>query len=156
MTDPTNKDDQPSRASLAEFTTEIVSAYVTNTTVAMNDLGELIGLVGRQLRALGQKPAEPAPAKLEPAVSIRRSVQQDHLVCLVCGSKQKILRRHLMAAHGLTPEAYRQAFGLKPDYPMAAPSSQRMRSNLAKELGLGRRTQPTPPPRRKGRERSRG
>ena len=72
---------------------------------------------------------------------MRRSIQDDHLVCLVCGKQQKILRRHLEVAHQLTPEAYREQFGLKPDYPMAAPGYSRQRSEMAKRVGLGRRQQ---------------
>ena len=69
----------------------------------------------------------------------RRSVQQDHLICLVCGKPQKVLRRDLNAAHQLTPEAYRKLFGLKPDYPMAAPSYSQQRSETARRSGLGRK-----------------
>jgi predicted transcriptional regulator len=123
--------------SVAELTTEIVVAYFTKNTIAMADLGELIGAVARAVDALGRK--EPEPAKPEPAVSVRRSIQDDHLVCLVCGKPQKILRRHLHVAHQLTPEAYRELFGLMPDYPMAAPGYSRQRSEMAKRVGLGRR-----------------
>jgi predicted transcriptional regulator len=124
--------------SVAELTTEIVVAYVTRNTIAPADLGDLIGAVARALDALGQEHAEPKP---EPAVPVRRSVRDDHLVCLVCGQQQKILRRHLDVAHQLTPEAYRKLFGLKPDYPMAAPAYSRQRSEMAKRVGLGQRAQ---------------
>ena len=77
---------------------------------------------------------------------MRRSVRDDHLVCLVCGKQQRVLRRHLDVAHQLTPEAYREQFGLKPDYPVAAPGYSRQRSEMAKRVGLGRRMQA--PPRR--------
>jgi predicted transcriptional regulator len=125
--------------SVAKITTEIVVAYVTRNTIAPTDLGDLIGAVARALDDLGRK--EPEPAKPEPAVSVRRSIQDDHLVCLVCGRQQKILRRHLAVAHQLTPEAYRERFGLKPDYPMAAPGYSRQRSEMAKRVGLGHRAQ---------------
>jgi predicted transcriptional regulator len=72
---------------------------------------------------------------------VRRSIQDDHLVCLVCGKQQKTLRCHLDVAHQLTPEAYREQFGLKPDYPMAAPGYSRQRSEMAKRVGLGQRVQ---------------
>jgi predicted transcriptional regulator len=111
--------------SVAQLTTEIVVAYVTRNTIAVADLGDLIGSVGRALDALGREQAE--PAKPEPAVPVRRSIQEDHLVCLVCGKQQKVLRRHLDVAHQLTPDAYRKLFGLKPDYPMAAPGHSRQR-----------------------------
>jgi predicted transcriptional regulator len=125
--------------SVAELTTEIVVACVTRNTIAPADLGNLIGAVARALGALGR--TEPEPAKPEPAVPVRRSIQDDHLVCLVCGRQQKTLRRHLEVAHQLTAEAYREQFGLKPDYPMAAPGYSRQRSEMAKRLGLGRRKQ---------------
>ena len=123
--------------SVAKLTTEIVVAYVTRNTIAPADLGDLIGAVARALDALGRM--EPEPAKPEPAVPVRRSIQDDHLVCLVCGKQQRVLRRHLDVAHQLTPEAYREQFGLKPDYPMTAPSYARYRSEAARRVGLGRR-----------------
>jgi predicted transcriptional regulator len=107
--------------SVAELTTEIVVAYVTGNSIAVADLGDLIGAVGRALEALGRQDTEPATARPEPAVPVRRSIQDDHLVCLVCGKRYRIVRRHLDVAHQLTPEAYRDRFGLKPNYPMAAP-----------------------------------
>jgi predicted transcriptional regulator len=124
---------------VAKLTTEIVVAYVTRNTIAMADLGDLIGAVSRALEALGREQAE--PARPEPAVPVRRSVREDHLVCLVCGKQAKILRRHLDAAHQLTPQAYRELFGLNPDYPMAAPGYSRQRSEMAKRVGLGQRGQ---------------
>jgi predicted transcriptional regulator len=121
--------------SVAELTTEIVVAYVTENTIPMIELGDLIGSVGRALDALGRARAE--PARPEPAVSVRRSIRDDHLTCLVCGKQQKALRRHLDVAHQLTPDAYREQFGLKPDYPMSAPGYSRQRSEIAKRVGLG-------------------
>ena len=132
----------------SKLTTEIVVAYVTNNTIAPADLGDLIGAVGGALGTIGREQAE--PAQPEPAVPIRRSVHDDHVVCLVCGKKQKTLRRHLRVAHQLTPEAYREQFGLKPDYPMAAPGYSRQRSEMAKRVGLGKRVQ-APARRRKPR-----
>jgi predicted transcriptional regulator len=125
--------------SVAEITTEIVVAYVTKNTITMADLGDLIGAVARALDAVGR--TEPEPAKPEPAVPVRRSIHDDHLVCLVCGKRQTTLRRHLDVAHQLTPEAYREQFGLRPDYPMAAPGYSRQRSEMAKRVGLGQRVQ---------------
>jgi predicted transcriptional regulator len=125
--------------SVAKLTTEIVVAYVTRNTVAPTDLGDLIGAVARALGALGREQVE--PVKPEPAVPVRRSIHDNHLVCLVCSKQQKTLRRHLGVAHQLTPEAYRERFGLRPDYPMAAPGYSRQRSELAKRVGLGRNVQ---------------
>ena len=112
------------------------------------DLPRLIDLVGGELRRLGQAPAAAEPSKPEPAVPVRRSVSPDALTCLVCGKIQKTLKRHLAVAHDLTPAAYRELFELKPDYPMAAPSYSRQRSEMAFQLGLGR---PKQPPRRRAR-----
>jgi predicted transcriptional regulator len=127
--------------SVAELTTEIIVAYLTRNTIAVADLGDLIGTVCRALEALGREVTEPATAKADPAVPVRRSIHDDHLVCLVCGKQQKILRRHLAVAHQLTPEAYRDLFGLRPDYPTAAPGYSRQRSETAKRVGLGRNMQ---------------
>jgi predicted transcriptional regulator len=131
--------EQEEPRSVAKLTTGIVVAYVTRNTVAPADLGELIGAVSRALNALDRE--KPEPAKPEPAVPVRRSIHDGHLVCLVCGKQQKTLRRHLDIAHQLTPEAYREQFGLKPDYPMAAPGYSRQRSEMAKRTGLGQRVQ---------------
>ena len=127
--------------SVAELTTEIVVAYVARNTIAVPDLGDLIGAVARALGTLGREQAE--PVKPEPAVPVRRSIHDDHLVCLVCGEQHRTLRRHLDVAHRLTPEAYREQFGLRPDYPMAAPGYSRQRSEMAKRTGLGQRGQAT-------------
>jgi predicted transcriptional regulator len=123
-------------ASLARLTTEIVVAYVIRNTIDQADLGDLIGAVARALASLGRE--KPEPVKPEPAVPVRRSIHDDHLVCLVCGEQHRTLRRHLDVAHRLTPEAYREQFGLKSDYPMAAPGYSRQRSEMAKRVGLGR------------------
>jgi predicted transcriptional regulator len=131
--------EQEEPQSVAKLTTEIVVAYVTRNTIAPADLADLIGAVGQALGALGRERAE--PTKPEPAVPVRRSIHDNHLVCLVCGRQQKTLRRHLDVAHQLTPEAYREQFGLKPDYPMAAPGYSRQRSEMAKRAGLGRRVE---------------
>jgi predicted transcriptional regulator len=125
--------------SVAKLTTEIVVAYVTKNTIAPADLGDLFGAVSRALGVLGREQAE--PAKPEPAVPVRRSIHDDHLVCLVCGKQQKTLRRHLDVAHQLTPQAYREQFGLRSDYPMVAPGYARQRSEMAKRVGLGQRVQ---------------
>ena len=135
--DPAKSDrDAFEGASVAELTTEIVSAYVAHNSLATSDLARLIGVVAAELRAVGHTP-DPAPAKAEPAVPVRRSIQRDRLTCLVCGKRQKMLRRHLGVAHDLTPGEYRARFGLKPDYPMVAPSYSEERAELARKIGLG-------------------
>jgi predicted transcriptional regulator len=132
--------------SVAKLTTEIVIAYVSTNTIAPADLGDLIGAVSRALDALGRE--QPETAKPAPAVPVRRSIHDDRLVCLICGKQQKIIRRHLEVAHQLTPEAYREQFGLRPDYPMTAPGYSRQRSEMAKRAGLGHRAQASPRSRR--------
>jgi predicted transcriptional regulator len=127
--------------STAKLTTDIVAAYVTKNTITPADLSDLIGAVGLALGILGRESTEPAAARPEPAVPVGRSIRDEHLICLVCGKQQKTLRRHLGVAHQLTPKAYREQFGLKPDYPMAAPGYSRRRSELAKRVGLGQRVQ---------------
>ena len=136
-------DEQLDRARLARLTTDIVVAYAANNTTALADLSEVIGVVGDRLKTLGHEPAEVAPNKPEPAVPVRRSISPDQITCLVCGKSQKILKRHLMVAHDLTPAAYRELFELKSDYPMIAPSYAEQRSEFAKRIGLGRK-QPLP------------
>jgi predicted transcriptional regulator len=125
--------------SLAEMTAEIVSAYVSHNAVSTSEISNLIGLVGSRLATLGTEEAETAVAtKPEPAVPVRRSVGKDQITCLICAKKQKLLKRHLATAHGLTPDQYREMFGLKSDYPMVAPSYAASRSELALRIGLGR------------------
>lgn len=145
--------DQDNPSSLPELTAEIVTSYVGHHDVAVADVPRLITLVGRELAGLGKQPEQ--PARPEPAVSVRRSVRPDHLVCLVCGMRLKTLRRHLQAAHSLTPEAYREMFGLRPDYPMVAPDTSQARAEIARRSGLGQRqpraAEPPAPKRRGGR-----
>ena len=129
--------------SLASLTAQLASAYVSKNTISTADVGRLIAEVARQLRAVGEEQQAPAPGKLAPAVSVRRSVGRDHLVCLACGKKQRMLKRHLATKHDLTPDAYREMFSLKPDYPMVAPSYAEARRELAMKIGLGRPRMPT-------------
>jgi predicted transcriptional regulator len=121
---------------LVALTADIVSAHVSNNSVAVNDLPQLIENVHTALAGLGQAKEEPA-VKQEPAVSIRSSIKPDFVVCLEDGLKMKMLKRHLMTDHGLTPDQYRQKWGLGPDYPMVAPNYAEQRRTLAKKIGLG-------------------
>ena len=120
-----------------ESTAEIVAAYVTNNSVNVSDLPNIITTVQASLRGVIE--GAPAPGKPTPAVSVRRSVKKDHIVCLVCGQEQKMLKRHLRVAHDLSPDAYRELFDLKTDYPLVAPNYAKVRSKLAKKIGLGRK-----------------
>ena len=124
------------RGELLALTAEIVAAHVGNNAVAGGEIGALIQSVFDTLRGLATD--EPAvPVELTPAVPIRRSVTDDHIVCLECGRKLKMLKRHLATDHELTPEAYRAKWGLRLDYPMVAPNYAEQRSSLAKKIGLG-------------------
>jgi predicted transcriptional regulator len=122
---------------LATITAEVVSAYFSHNQIALPDLAKLIGAVAGELRKVGTEVEQSEETKPEPAVPIRRSIHPDHLVCLVCGKPQKMLKRHLAVQHDLTPAQYRERFGLKPDYPMAAPNSAQQRRELAVKIGLG-------------------
>ena len=122
---------------LLSLTADVVSSHVSNNNVSVNDLPKLIEEVHAALAGLGQKPAAEPEAKREPLVSAKASVKPGHLVCMVCGAKQKTLKRHLQTAHQMSPVEYRQEFGLKADYPMVAPEYAQRRSDLAKKIGLG-------------------
>jgi MucR family transcriptional regulator, transcriptional regulator of exopolysaccharide biosynthesis len=127
---------------VAELTVKIVSAYVSKNTIAQSELPELITTVASRLRRGSAEAEQPAEESPKPAVSVRRSIRPDHLVCLVCGQPQKMLKRHLAIRHDLTPAQYRERFGLKPDYPMAAPKYAQQRRELALQTGLGRPKKP--------------
>lgn len=118
------------------LTADIVASHVQNNSVAINDLPQLIRTVHDSLTALsGAAPAE----KPQPAVPVRKSVTPDHIICLEDGRKLKMLKRHLATAYGMTPEEYREKWGLPADYPMVAPNYAKQRSTLAKKIGLGKR-----------------
>ena len=121
---------------LITLTADIVSAHVSNNSVAVNDLPQLIQNVHNALSGLGGKTEEPTP-RPEPAVSIRSSVKPDYIVCLEDGKKLKMLKRHLMTHYNMTPDEYRQKWGLNADYPMVAPNYAEQRRTLAKKIGLG-------------------
>ena len=140
-----------SAENLTELVADIVGAYVANNSVQVADLPALIGQVYSALQqtASGRQEAQTAPQ--EPAVPIRRSVQPDAITCLEDGKKFKSLKRHLRTDHNMTPQEYRAKWGLKPDYPMVAPNYAQARSDLAKQMGLGRKpAEAAEPPRRRG------
>jgi predicted transcriptional regulator len=122
---------------LITLTSDIVVAHISNNTVSAAEVTSLIQNVYSALAGLGAEPA--IEEKPQPAVSVRSSVKQDHLVCLEDGKKMKMLKRHLMTDHGLTPAEYRARWGLQNDYPMVAPEYAEKRRVLAKEIGLGRK-----------------
>ena len=116
----------------------IVSAYVGNNSVPTTQVPEVISTVFASLNSLNETGTGPADAG-RPAVPVRRSITPDHLICLEDGKKLKMLKRHLRAGYGLSPEEYRAKWGLPPDYPMVAPNYAKQRSNFAKQIGLGRK-----------------
>jgi predicted transcriptional regulator len=124
---------------LIELSTDIVSAYVSHNAVSPTDLPKLIAEVHGALRAL-QTNETPAPVEeLKPAVPVRKSVAADYIICLEDGKKFKSLKRHLRTHYNLSPEEYREKWGLPADYPMVAPNYSATRSKLAKDNGLGRK-----------------
>jgi predicted transcriptional regulator len=142
-----SEDQTINRAELLALTTEIVSSHVSNNSTGQENLAELIQSVFDTLTALASD--EPAPTELMPAVPIRKSITDDYIVCLEDGKKLKMLKRHLMTAYGMTPDAYRARWGLKSDYPMVAPNYAKKRQELAKKIGLGRKprvVEPEPAP----------
>ena len=126
------------RAELLELTSEIVAAYAGNNALPSSDLPQLIQTVYDTLSGVGAPGAAPE-AEQKPAVPVKKSVGNSEIVCLECGKGQKMLKRHLAAAHGLTPEEYRAKWRLPFDYPMVAPDYAETRRQLAKEIGLGRK-----------------
>ena len=122
---------------LLALTTEIVAAHVSNNTVALGDLPQLINQVYNSLATIGVAPAVPA-VRPQPAVSIKKSVQADYIVCLEDGKKLKMLKRYLRARYNISPDEYRAKWGLPADYPMTAPNYAAKRSEFAKKFGLGK------------------
>lgn len=123
---------------LIELTAEVVSAYVGNNPVSLNDLPSLISDVHSALGSVSTTAAAKAE-KLKPAVNPKKSLHHDYLICLEDGKKFKSLKRHIRTHYDLSPEAYREKWGLPHDYPMVAPAYAEARSRLAREMGLGRK-----------------
>jgi len=127
---------------LLTLTADIVAAHVSNNSVAVNDLPNLIQNVHAALSTISGASAAPEP-KPEPKVSIRSSIKPDYIVCLEDGKKLKMLKRHLMTHYNMTPDQYRQKWGLSGDYPMVAPNYAEQRRTLAKSIGLGTKRRKT-------------
>jgi predicted transcriptional regulator len=123
--------------SFIELTAEIVSAYVSNNPVPAADMPGLINQVHSALTRISGGQADAQPEPLKPAVSVKKSITPDYIVCLEDGKKFKSLKRHLRTQYNMTPEQYRDKWGLPPDYPMVAPNYAAARSQLAKQMGLG-------------------
>ncbi len=120
---------------LLEHTTKIVAAHISHNAMPAADLPGLIATVHETLAKLG---TEEAAGKPKPAVPIKQSVKPEYIVCLEDGKKHKVLKRHLKTAHGMTPTEYRERWGLPRDYPLVSPNYTKQRSQLAKNIGLGR------------------
>ncbi|MEQ1938390.1 MucR family transcriptional regulator [Mesorhizobium sp. CN5-321] len=132
----------PSRSSemLIELTADVVAAYVSNNPVPVGELPNLIADVHAALGRVSEPAEHVQPAeKQKPAVNPKRSVHDDYIVCLEDGKKFKSLKRHLMTHYGMSPDEYREKWGLDASYPMVAPNYAAARSQLAKKMGLGRK-----------------
>ena len=127
------------REDLLGYTSEITSARVSNNTVTLSDLPGLIEQIYKTLAIIGGVDGG-ASDRPTPAVPVKKSITPDYIVCLEDGKKLKMLKRHLKTAYNMTPEEYRERWGLSPDYPMVAPNYAKQRSRLAKEIGLGTRS----------------
>ena len=131
-----------------DLAADIVSAYVSNNSVPAGDLPGLISQVHLALARVGNGAAEASAEAPKPAIAIKKSVTPDYIICLEDGKKFKSLKRHLRTQYNLTPEQYREKWGLAPDYPMVAPNYAKARSDLAKEMGLGQSAASAAPARR--------
>jgi predicted transcriptional regulator len=141
--------------SLLGLTAEIVSGYVSNNRTPADQLSGLIQAVYQSFATAGSAAAAFTAVKVQPAVDPKKSVFSTHLVCLVCGQRFKMLKRHLGVEHNLTPKHYRDQYGLAASYPIVAPDYAKVRSALAKKIGLGRDGSSRLPTRRMGAKRGR-
>ena len=127
----------PAGGNFIQLTAEIVSAYVSNNSVAAGDIPALISQVHAALARVSSGKGEAPTEPLKPAVSVKKSITPEHIVCLEDGKKFKSLKRHLRTQYNMTPEQYRDKWSLSADYPMVAPNYAAARSQLAKQMGLG-------------------
>ena len=130
---------------LTTITAGIVSAFVSHNNTRPEDMVDLVKQVHGRLAEVVKGKRKPSEEAIVPALPIRKSVTHDAIFCLVCGSRYKLLKRHLNTAHQLDPTAYREMFGLKPDYSLTAASHSEARSKLALKLGLGRKVKGAEP-----------
>jgi predicted transcriptional regulator len=129
--------DTPAGGNYIELTAEIVSAYVSNNTVPASEIPGLISQVYSALSRVSGKSGDVTAEPLKPAISVKKSITPEFIVCLEDGKKFKSLKRHLRTQYSMTPEQYREKWGLGADYPMVAPNYAAARSQLAKQMGLG-------------------
>ena len=139
--------ENPGSSHFIELTADIVSAYVSNNTVPAGDIPALINQIHSALMQVSTGRSDSPNEPLKPAIPVKRSINPDYIVCLEDGKKFKSLKRHLRTQYNMTPEQYRDKWGLAPDYPMVAPNYAASRSELAKRMGLGarrKRAEPVP------------
>ena len=129
--------DNASGTTFIQLTAEIVSAYVSNNSVPAGDLSALISQVHSALTRVSSGQGDLSTEPLKPAISVKKSITPEHIVCLEDGKKFKSLKRHLRTQYSMTPEQYREKWALPADYPMVAPNYAAARSQLAKQMGLG-------------------
>ena len=146
--------DKISHDDILRMAVDVVSAYVSNNPLPAGQIPDVINTVYTSLASLDGSPVESKAEALKPAVSVKKSVNPDFIICLEDGKKLKMLKRHLRTTYNMTPDEYRAKWGLPPDYPMVAPSYAAQRSDFAKKIGLGRKApeveEVAPPPRRRG------
>jgi predicted transcriptional regulator len=134
--------ERSNNSDLLGLTTQIVAAHVANNSVSVSDLANLINEVYKTLASVGTAPV--VPERPQPAVPVKKSVTPEYIICLEDGKKLKMLKRHLKTAYNMTPEEYRDRWGLAADYPMVAPNYAQHRSSLAKKIGLGTKPRKRP------------
>lgn len=137
MTNDNNE--RKSNSEIFEMTSDVVSAYVGNNVLPTSQISEVIATVYATLSQLDKSATEGKAENQKPAISVRKSITPDYLICLEDGKKLKMLKRHLRTTYSMTPDEYRAKWGLPTDYPMVAPNYARQRSTFAKKIGLGRK-----------------
>ena len=142
------------KAELLQLTTQIASAYLGNNAVAAGDVGGVINSVYKSLISVDVQATDTVIATSAPAVSIKKSVTAEHLICLECGKKLKMLKRHIETDHDITIPEYKAKWGLPSDYPTTAPAYAAARSEMAKNIGLGRKKGDAPARGRKAKSQS--
>lgn len=129
----------PDTLELLAMTTDVVVSFASKNAMAAGDVPDMIASVFATFKQLAEGELSAPQEDLVPAVPIKKSITRDYIICLEDGKKLKMLRRHLSSAYDMTPEQYREKWGLKPDYPMVAPAYAELRQQLAKKIGLGRK-----------------
>lgn len=122
---------------LLQMATTIVAAHISKSSVSAAEIPRLLSDIYQALSGIAGGRLSTSPGRSEPAIPVKKSVTPDHIICLECGKKQKMLKRHIRTAYGLTPEQYREKWDLPPEYPMVSVNYAKKRSALARQIGLG-------------------